>query len=356
MARPSRPWFRESKGTWYCTLDGKKVSLKVRGRENKKEAEEAWHRLFVNGTPDQTTEVLSEPPSVPMAEPKAGGVTVRDVVTAFLKDCEGRIGRKALHDYQVFLTTFAKTFGTSQVSALTTTQAETYARNKPTWSDSTQHDFLGTLSAAFKWAERTRLIDRTPLVGLRKPHKTSRGAKAVVTAETVEKVLTYADAHGDAEFAALVRFLWLTGCRPSEAANLTADVVKWDQRCAILDKHKTAHLGKVRVIYLSDEALAILRQQQAEHPQGYLFRRPSGGKWTTHSITGKFGRVSRKAGAKVRSYDFRHTFATDALSKGVPDAQVAELLGHTGTATLHKHYSHLTARSRVLREALERVR
>ena len=55
------------------------------------------------------------------------------------------------------------------------------------------------------------------------------------------------------------------------------------------------------------------------------------------------------------SAGYRHGMATDALSRGVPDAQVAELLGHS-TQTLHRHYSHLTSRSNVLREALGRVR
>jgi integrase len=56
------------------------------------------------------------------------------------------------------------------------------------------------------------------------------------------------------------------------------------------------------------------------------------------------------------AYGYRHSFATDALAKGVPDTQVAELLGHSGTAMLHRHYSHLTARAKTLREALNRVR
>ncbi len=114
-------------------------------------------------------------------------------------------------------------------------------------------------------------------------------------------------------------------------------------------EHKTAHRGKVRVIYLSDEAPAILREQQAEHPQGYLFRRPTGGRWTTHSITQKFARVSRVAGVKVTACCLRHSFSYDALANGVPDAKVDALLGHSGRATLHRHYSHLTARSQALR-------
>jgi hypothetical protein len=39
-----------------------------------------------------------------------------------------------------------------------------------------------------------------------------------------------------------------------------------------------------------------------------------------------------------------------------PAAHVAALLGHSGTAMLHKHYSHLTARAGVLRAALGKVR
>ena len=45
-----------------------------------------------------------------------------------------------------------------------------------------------------------------------------------------------------------------------------------------------------------------------------------------------------------------------AQGSDASDAQVSELLGHSGTAMLHKHYAHLTARSQALRDALGRVR
>ena len=53
---------------------------------------------------------------------------------------------------------------------------------------------------------------------------------------------------------------------------------------------------------------------------------------------------------------YRHGFATDALAHGISDAQVAELLGHTDTSMIHRHYGHLSARSRALKEAPNRVR
>jgi integrase len=67
-------------------------------------------------------------------------------------------------------------------------------------------------------------------------------------------------------------------------------------------------------------------------------------------------RLQRKLGIRAAAYGLRHTFATDALARGVPDAQVAALLRHSGTTMLHKHYSRLTAQSQALREALGRVR
>jgi integrase len=55
-------------------------------------------------------------------------------------------------------------------------------------------------------------------------------------------------------------------------------------------------------------------------------------------------------------YGYRHSFATDALTNGVPDAHIAELLGHSGTAMLHRQCANLTAKAKALQEALGRVR
>jgi len=115
-------------------------------------------------------------------------------------------------------------------------------------------------------------------------------------------------------------------------------------------------LADRRVIFLCPEAVSILREQVAKHPQGLLFPGQDGQRLTAQAIGRRLARLCEKAGLKAIAYGYRHGFATDALANGVPDAQVAELLGHSGTAMLHKHYSHLTARSQVLRDALGKVR
>jgi hypothetical protein len=176
MARPSRPWFRESKNTWYCTLEGKKVSLKVRGRENEKEAIQAWHRLFANGTPEPVSEPRAE------VKPEPGGVSVRMVIDAFLADSESRAKAKTLKVYRYFLLPFAQEHGEQLADAFTPTLAEAYSR-KPSWKPQTRHGFLSTLVSAFRWAERAGMLRHHALRGIRKPPKMSRGMEALITPE-----------------------------------------------------------------------------------------------------------------------------------------------------------------------------
>lgn len=355
MARVSKPWFRTSQGTWYCTMEGRKVSLKVRGRENEAEAVKAWHRLFA-GMPLQASEMPRPSPIVPQAVPmvkaEAEAVSVEEVINGFLADCEGRVKQTTLRWYRDFLTPFQAKHGKLEAIGLTCPLAEAYSR-KPEWCETTRHDFLGTLVAAFRWAERAKLIDRTPLVGLRRPPQKSRGETALITAEEHSRLLSQAPP----PFAMLLRVLWAVGCRPTEAASITAENFDAEAGLVRLAEHKTAHKGKRRVLYLPPEIVALLRKQRKRHPQGALLRNRSGKPWTAWAITKAMSYCRERAGIPhAIAYGLRHSFATDALANGVPDAQVAALLGHSGTAMLHKHYSHLGARAQVLKEALGRVR
>ena len=57
----------------------------------------------------------------------------------------------------------------------------------------------------------------------------------------------------------------------------------------------------------------------------------------------------------VTAYVRRHSWATDALERGVLIATVSELLGHTSTAMVSAHHSHLSERTEQLRKAAEAV-
>ena len=104
------------------------------------------------------------------------------------------------------------------------------------------------------------------------------------------------------------------------------------------------------------KALDILEAQAIAFPDGSLLRNGLGRKWTKNGIGIAMRKARKRAGVHAISYGYRHGYATDLLAAGVPDATVAALLGHSGTGTLHKHYSHLVSRMGVLKEAANRVR
>jgi integrase len=312
------------------------VSLRTKGRANRKAAYAAWHHLKVEGV---------------TAKAKAPA-TVAEVVAAFLSDAEGRVKRETLRTYRMFLLPFKRRFGRMRADELTPPQCEAAAR-KPTWGDSSRSGFLSAVVSAFRWAVRASVLTAYPLAGLKKPPKASRSASALITAGEHRRLLDSAST----QFCLFLRVLWATGARPSEVARLAAADVDWTMGIARLAEHKTARLGHRRTIYLPPDIVDLLRRLAVKRPAGPLLRNRDGRIWTCWNIRKAMAAARRRAGVpNATAYGYRHTFATDALERGVPDAHVAELLGHSGTAMLHKHYAHLSARSAVLRSALDRIR
>jgi integrase/recombinase XerC len=355
MRRSVCPWFRASKDAWFVCHEGKQKNLRVKGEGNREEAFRAWHRLM-GGLPTQaeSSPIKSSPKPVEVkseAFPKAS-VSLPELVRLFLAESAQNVKAASLRNYKTFLDPFAEAFEATTPDTLTVSQVERYFK-RPKWSQSYRCGFVGTLTSLFKWAVDTGRMDRSPIRGIKKPSKQSRGRKAIISAEDHARLVI--NAQGD--FKAFLQLLWMTGCRPGEVAGLTAQDVDLPNKCIILTQHKTAEqTGRDRLILLPDEATATLARLIDKRPTGLLFPGQNG-RLSAQAIGRKMARLCVKAGVKsCMAYGYRHTFATDALASGVPDAHVAALLGHSGTTMLHKHYSHLSSKAGVLREALGRVR
>ena len=279
MAKQSKPWFREGKGAWYATVQGRQTSLGVKGLDNDGEAVKAWHRLMADG------------PKPPAATVKAA--TVKQVIDGFLAGAE----------------------------TLTVAEAEAYAR-KSEWSMTYRSNFLASLVSAYRWAERGQVIDRNVLRHLRKPPKASRGAKAIISADDHARLVAYASPL----FRPFLRLLFLTGARPGEIAGLKAEEVDLAQGVAVLTHHKTAHLGKSRTVYLCPEAVAVLRERIAVHPQGLLFPGElKGERLSAQAIGRRLFRLCEKAGVKLR-------IAYGSISVACALAFLSEAVGPDGAA------------------------
>jgi len=148
------------------------------------------------------------------------------------------------------------------------------------------------------------------------------------------------------------------GARPGEVRCVTAADVDLKHGVWILPKHKTAKkTNEPRIIYLTPQMVELTRALMLKNPEGPLFLNRNGKPWTKSAICLRYRRLRQKFPQlkDVVAYTNRHTFGTDALERGVPDADVAALMGHKGTDMLHSVYSKLRKKYEHLRQAAEKA-
>ena len=338
------PWYRASKGTWYATLEGgRKVSLKVKGEAKEAEALKAWHRLMADPPKPKP---IAEPKPMPMVE----ALTIQGIVDAFLADAESRLKPNTVRIYRYDLGTLCSAVGTVNADALTA-QAVGLWLHGLTVGSTTKAMTLRSVSACLGWGVANDLLQANVAKQVAKPRGRSRSTEAVITEADHLKLL----ASATPDFRLVLRVLHATGCRPGEAARISAETFDPSNGVVRLLEHKADATGKPRLIFLTPELVELLKVQAERFGTGSLLRSRKGTPWNGRSITQAMMRLAKKAGVTGIAYGYRHGFATRALAHGVPDAHVAALLGHSSTAMLHRHYSHLTSQAGVLRDALAKV-
>lgn len=350
MSRRARPWYRGARSMWYVTHAGKQTPLGVTDPADRAGADAAHQRLIADLAAGIAAKLA--PPGPP---PAAACPTAADAVAAFVaaagqRVAKGKLTAESLANYRQQLEHFAADFGPRPVTALTAEELEEWAAGRE-WSASYQHNTLGTVGQVLRAAGVVLKIKRPP--------KESRGADSVLTdeqfARVLREVVKYPGARGD--LPELLTALRETGGRPQELAALHVAGVDWENACTLLQKHKTRrHTGKARVIHFTAAAMAVLARQRGLYGEGLLFRTRYGNAYDAKTIVDRLLGVSKRLGFRVIAYGLgRHSFATRALTAGVPDVLVAGLLGHTGTAMVHAHYSHVDQQARALKDAAERV-
>ncbi len=333
------PFFRTSKNTWYVTHEGRKTSLGVPGKNNRKAAIDAWHKLLREGRPS------AHSPTKP--DPK----TVKDAVAEFLALVAVR-NKPSTHElYERHLTKLTAELGQSRVSELTVPILAKWLRGLGVGA-TTQAITLRSVSVFLGWCVRQEIIDQNPAGAVAKPKAKNRGEEAVISPEEHAKLMELATP----QLRLVLTVLHATGARPGEVCAFTAENFDPDAGVVKLAEHKTDHTGRLRLIFLPPETVKLLKTQAAKYGSGPLLRHRQGRGWAPKAVAEQVRRICKRAGIKVIPYGYRHTLATDALAQGVPDAHVAQLLGHGSTAMLHRHYAHLGTKAKVMAEALRRVR
>jgi integrase len=314
------------------------------GRKNKSEA----HARFA--------ELLTPKPAADVTPP----LTVNGLVEAYRTHIREKVKPPTYKSYDCILKQFVKPFGDRAAESLSADELEAWAR-KQSWSQTTQRYGLTVINGIYKWAVRPSrspqsppLMKTNPIQGLNRPPGRSRGTNVLIDDALHERVLSVSSQ----QFKDFITVVRATGARPGEVACLEAQHIVWDAACWILTEHKTAASGRLRTVFIPQAILPLLRLLAEKYPEGPIFRTTRGEQWRKTGWKQAMERAQGKLGLVRRplTSGYRHTFATDALEAGVPDTHVAELLGHSSTAMVAKHYGHLAAKARVLRESLSRFR
>ncbi len=369
MARKSSgPWWWAARGQWFVTVRGKQIPLGT----DEAEARHQWHILEAQA---QSHKAGDDNPFSVIAE-------------EFLDWIHRNKKPKTYKTYRIHLEAFSKVHGTVKVRDLKPLHVDAVLKEHPEWGKSTVRGFMVCISTALNWAVKQGLTTRNPLHRrLDIPAQPSRGREANLPQEDYEILMAHAN-------PALRDFLIAcrnTGTRPHIVATVQAKDFDEQAACWVLEEHKTDHDGMPMVVHLTPTLVAMTKRLIQKYPTGPLFRNNRGNAWRDEvwgkAMAGLRGQLKRKvarledeagklesagrteeAEARRREatsctlksrgimYGFRHGFATEQLSAGVPDAHVAAMMGHKSTTMLHKHYSHLLSNHKVLKGHLDNIK
>ncbi|MAT73362.1 MAG: hypothetical protein CMJ58_28090 [Planctomycetaceae bacterium] len=325
-----KPWYRPARGVWYVTLDGKQYNL----GPNEDEAFEQYHRLM----------------SLPQ-ERRLAGETVAEILDAFLEWCQANRAPRTYEWYrdraQHFLDFAPRGLRVDQLKPY---HLQRYIDAQTSWAPGNKRNACRAVQRALTWAVKQGYIERSPLAHFEKP---PAGRRDQIVSEAEYAALLAATR--DRTFRDVLTVAWETGARPQEVLRVEARHVDLRNSRWVFPPAE-AKGGKLpRVIYLNPTARAITQRLMKAHPTGPLFRNTRGRPWTTMAVKCRFDTIKKNCGVRYCLYSLRHTWATNALRKGVDPITVSVLMGHSDTNMLARTYAHLTHDPAYLQQAAARV-
>jgi integrase len=331
-----KPFFRKAKQAWYLQLGKRQISLgKGRAEAFKKYQEILLHERGQDSVP-------------------YSALSVAQAADLYLEWCKRHNSSRTYDWYFDFLQDFCNHYGGIPALNLKPFHVTQWLDAHSGWGNGSHRCAITAVKRVFNWAEGEGLLPSNPIKNIRKPPANSRDR--TLTPEERKQIFA---AIKDKEFRDFVFAMQETGCRPGEVARVTAANVDLAQGLWIFTEHKTRKkTGRDRIVYLTPAMILLSKKLVAAYPTGPLFRGPRSGRaFTRNSIRCRFRHLREKLPhlAGVISYTYRHSFVTDALENGVGVVQVAELVGHSDTKMVMKHYQHLGERRDHLRRAAEQA-
>ena len=208
---------------------------------------------------------------------------------------------------------------------------------------------LTQLSACCKWANKAGKLDTNPFVGMAADIKVPPKANEEEDANPFTRqerdciIAAFQQSHYYSFYAPLIEFLFLTGCRPSEALALIWKTVGQNQirfeQALVYDGHKlvlkpglkTQRFRKFPINSQLTQLLQAIKPQNC-NPESLVFPARGGGfiNWGNFN-----GRAWKKTLASLPNieyrnpYQTRHTFCSLCREADIASIQIAKWVGNS---------------------------
>lgn len=193
----------------------------------------------------------------------------------------------------------------------------------------TQDNERRILSSFFVWLTANEYIDKNPML----PIKAIKKEKRIKKPFSEDELELIRNAYRTEKEAAVVEFLYSTGCRAGELVDLRIEDLD-------LNSGKVLVFGKgekEREVFVGAKCKLALKQylsSRGNPTSGPLFHSSRGGALKYAGIEEIIKKVGKRAGVEnCHPHRFRRTTATTALNRGMPLEQVQMMLGHENIAT-----------------------
>lgn len=212
-----------------------------------------------------------------------------------------------------------------------------------------------SVKAAWRWADESGLIERNPLRGLKTPAGGRR--EAVLSAEEWKLALRTAGV----AMRRLMRVARWTGMRAQEVIRVEARHLDRKVKAIRFPRLEAKGKRRDRLVYVVAAAWKILEAASKRHPKGPILRNEDRNPWTKDAAVCSMRRIRerlKRAKTPIPGLcltTIRHTYATDAIERGVDPLTLAELMGHKDATMLAEVYAKMGQRKDHMRNAAEKA-
>jgi integrase len=330
MAREPKKYWKATHKCWYVKVAGKHIRLDP--------DEEKAQKLFY--------EVMAGRREI------GPDALVAELILEYLLWSKKKHKARTHEWYKEHLESFAKHIGRLRVQSLKPYHVEQWVEKlfPNTNNGTTIGNAMRTVVRVFNWAKKSGRIATSPLASLQRPRSTHRDV--YLMPDQYKKLVASIK---DEALLDLVTIMRETGCRPQEARLVESRHFDRHNRCWVFPKEEAKGGREERVVLLNGRALEITKKLALKYPEGSIFRNNRGRRWTPNAFDLRCSRLSKTLGFHVCPYAIRHTFATDAIIRGVDIVTIAELMGHKDLTMLKRIYQHVRKRSDHMRESLRKA-